>query len=65
MVNYKYKYYIIDTLTNEIAINEDSISTDEEALATLEYLNSGIAESGGYPNFKLEVLPRIIIGGFV
>lgn len=62
-MSYRYEYYIIDTLTNEVAINPDSINTDEEALLTLEYLNSGVAEQNLYPNFKLEVIPKLIIGG--
>ena len=61
MVNYRYIYHIVDTLTGETAINPDSIGTEEEAFLTLEYLNSGVVEQDLYPNFKLEVIPKIII----
>lgn len=63
MVNYEYIFNIIDTLTGATAIDPALIQDDEEALLTLEVLNSGIAEAGGYPNFELRITPKMIIGG--
>lgn len=62
-MNYSYEYYIIDTLTGEIAIDPKGINTLEEAFLVLEVLNTGVVEDGLYPNFKLEILPKIKFEG--
>lgn len=47
-------YLIIDNDTNEVQSLSALITTQEEAVEVLEMLNSGMAEAGYEPCFRLE-----------